>query len=188
MHGHIAGTGLGVPRCPALRVLDHQVAVERHRADLLERLQQPDFLASLVAALATGALAGLAAFMISIPGRSAAWILLPLPALAAWISTIGYGCIADWISIGPEGMQWGETARCFATVLLTSLPLGLALLIMLRHAALLRARAVAVTGGVAVAVASEAGGLPGTDDVFTKFDVLVNSIATALAGQAGGKK
>jgi zinc/manganese transport system substrate-binding protein len=37
--------------------------------------------------------------------------------------------------------------------------------------------------GVAVEIASEAGGLPGTDDVFSKFDVLVSSIAKALAGE-----
>jgi len=41
--------------------------------------------------------------------------------------------------------------------------------------------------GVAVEVATEAGGLPGTDDVFSKFDVLVNSMAAALAGKTGGK-
>ena len=37
--------------------------------------------------------------------------------------------------------------------------------------------------GVAVEIASEAGGLPGTDDVFSKFDVLVSSIAKALSGK-----
>jgi zinc/manganese transport system substrate-binding protein len=42
-------------------------------------------------------------------------------------------------------------------------------------------------GGVAVEVATEVGGLPGTDDVFSKFDVLVSSLAHALSGAAGGK-
>lgn len=41
-------------------------------------------------------------------------------------------------------------------------------------------------GGVAVEVATEAGGLPGTDDVFAKFDTLVASVGGALAGKAGG--
>ena len=40
-------------------------------------------------------------------------------------------------------------------------------------------------GGVAVEVASEAGGVPGTDDVFAKFDVMVSSLAAALAGRPG---
>src|SRR5262249_18902924 len=42
-------------------------------------------------------------------------------------------------------------------------------------------------GGVAVEIATEAGGVPGTDDVFSKFDVLVASIAKALAGKSGGQ-
>ena len=43
-------------------------------------------------------------------------------------------------------------------------------------------------GGVAVEITTEAGGLPRTDDVFSKFDVLVSSIAGALSGKAGGQK
>jgi len=42
-------------------------------------------------------------------------------------------------------------------------------------------------GGTAVEIATEAGGLPGTDDVFSKFDTLVSTIAGALAGKSGGK-
>ncbi|HEX7077976.1 MAG TPA: metal ABC transporter substrate-binding protein [Candidatus Eisenbacteria bacterium] len=42
-------------------------------------------------------------------------------------------------------------------------------------------------GGVAVEVATEAGGIPGTDDVFAKFDSMVSSLAQALSGKAGGQ-
>ena len=38
-------------------------------------------------------------------------------------------------------------------------------------------------GGTAVQVALEAGGLPGTEDVFSKFDSMVSSIAGALSGK-----
>jgi zinc/manganese transport system substrate-binding protein len=38
-------------------------------------------------------------------------------------------------------------------------------------------------GGVAVEVATEVGGLPGTDDVFSKFDKLVASLTGALSGK-----
>jgi zinc/manganese transport system substrate-binding protein len=41
--------------------------------------------------------------------------------------------------------------------------------------------------GVAVEVATEAGGLPQTDDVFAKFDTLVSSLSQALSGHAGGR-
>jgi len=43
-------------------------------------------------------------------------------------------------------------------------------------------------GGTALEVATEAGGLPGTDDVFAKFDVLVSSLAGALSGKPGGAR
>src|SRR2546422_953109 len=43
-------------------------------------------------------------------------------------------------------------------------------------------------GGVAVEITTEAGGLPGTDDVFAKFDTLVSSVAGALSGKPGGAK
>jgi zinc/manganese transport system substrate-binding protein len=42
-------------------------------------------------------------------------------------------------------------------------------------------------GGVAVDVATEVGGLPGTDDVFAKFDALVSSLTRALAATSGGR-
>jgi len=42
-------------------------------------------------------------------------------------------------------------------------------------------------GGTALEIATEAGGLPGTDDVFTKFDKLVSSVADALSGKAEAK-
>jgi len=43
-------------------------------------------------------------------------------------------------------------------------------------------------GGVAVEVATEVGGLPGTTDVFAKFDALVSSLAGALSGKSGGRQ
>jgi ABC-type Zn uptake system ZnuABC Zn-binding protein ZnuA len=43
-------------------------------------------------------------------------------------------------------------------------------------------------GGVAVEIATEAGGVPGTDDVFSKFDTLVSSVAGALSGKPGGQR
>ena len=121
------------------------------RPDLMLKLRQPVFTAGVVAALMTGVLAAMAAFIASVPGRSRWWLLLPAPALAAWISTIGYGCLTDWVSVGPEGISLGETARCFATLALTSIPLSLAMLIMLRYMAHLSPAPVAMMGSLAVA-------------------------------------
>jgi len=121
------------------------------RADLAERLHQPVFVVSITAALATGVLAAVAAFMVSLPDRSQWWLALPAPALAVWVGTIGYGCLTDWVVIGLDGVRFGETLRCFATLVLTSVPLAIALAVMLRYAALLRPGAVTLAGALAVA-------------------------------------
>ena len=121
------------------------------RADLAERLHQPVFVVSITAALATGVLAAVAAFMVSLPDRSQWWLALPAPALAVWVGTVGYGCLTDWVVIGPDGVRFGETLRCFATLVLTSVPLAIALAVMLRYAALLRPGAVTLAGALAVA-------------------------------------
>lgn len=121
------------------------------RPDLLERLQDPLFSVRIGAAAATGVLAALSAFLLSLPDRSDRWILLPLPGLALWFSTIGYGCLTDWVSLGPTGVHLGEAANCFATLVLTGTPLLLALLLMVRRSGPLRPTAVTFCGTLAVA-------------------------------------
>lgn len=121
------------------------------RPDIAERLRQPTFVIGMTAALATAVLASIASFRISLPDTSRWWVLLPTPTLALWLSTIGYGCFTDWVSIGPDGIHMGEAVQCFATLLMTSVPLTIAIVIMLRYAALLRPTEVSVTAGLAVA-------------------------------------
>jgi hypothetical protein len=67
---------------------------------------------------------------------------LPVPALLVWISTIGYGCLTAWVSVGPDGAHMGEAVRCFATLLLTSVPLLIVMAVMLRNAAIVSAPSV----------------------------------------------
>jgi hypothetical protein len=121
------------------------------RPDLALRLQQPEFVIGIAASLATGVLAAIASFLLSIPDRSRVWLLLPMPALFVWVSTIGYGCLVNWVSLQPGNMPFGDEAGCFALLVLTGVPLSLAMLIMLRHAALLAPTRVAISGGLAVA-------------------------------------
>ncbi len=121
------------------------------RSDLALKLHQPAFVISIASALATGAMAAVAVFLASIPGRSRRWLLLPAPAMLVWISTIGYGCLTGWISIGPDGLSLGETARCFATLAMVSIPLSLALLIMLRYVARLAPAPIAMVASLSVA-------------------------------------
>ena len=124
------------------------------RSDFDQRVSEPAFVIAMAASLSTGILAVVAAFMINVPDRSRGWILAPAPALVVWLSTIGYGCLTHWVEIGPDGVHAGDTARCFATLMLTSLPLALALLAMLKRGSLLRPTAAAITASLAVAAIS----------------------------------
>jgi hypothetical protein len=149
------------------------------RPDLAQRLQQPIFVVSIVASLFTGILAAIASFLVSLPDRSRAWLLLPLPALVVWISTIGYGCLTDWIDFDAGGLRMGEAARCFATLVLTSVPLSLLMFVMLRHATPLRPMPVALTGSLAVA-AITASAL----SLFHEFDATVMILMWNLGSAA----
>ena len=135
----------------ALGVLGLLCIAHGVRPDISMRLRQPVFVVSMIGALATAVLAALASFKLSLPDSSRWWLLLPTPALGAWVSTIGYGCLTDWVDMSPDGVRMGEAVRCFATLLLTSVPLSIAMLIMLRHAAMLRPTAVSTAGGLAIA-------------------------------------
>jgi hypothetical protein len=105
----------------------------------------------MVGALATAVLAAFASFKLNLPESPHWWVLLPLPGFAMWVSTIGYGCLTDWISMNPNGIQLGEAARCFATLVMTSVPLSIAMAIMLRFAAPLRPTIVSAAAGLAIA-------------------------------------
>ena len=130
----------------ALLAVSHEV-----RPDLALRLRQPEFVIGIAASLATGVLAAIASFLLSVPDRSRMWLLLPLPALVAWVSTIGYGCLVNWVSLSAAGLPLGDEAGCFALLVLTGAPLSLAMLVMLRRAAPLAPTRVGIAGGLAVA-------------------------------------
>jgi hypothetical protein len=161
------------------------------RPDLGARLGQSPFVTGIAASILTGILAAVAAFMLSLPDRSRLWLLLPAPALAVWVSTIGYGCLTDWVAVGAEGIRLDDVIDCFATLALISAPLSLAILVMLRYTALLEPARVAVMGGLAVsAIAATALSL------FHSFDATIMAlmwnlgIAALLVGLASvfGKK
>jgi len=127
------------------------------RPDLWQRLHRSDFVIGMAGTLSTGIFAAVAAFMLSLPDRSRGWLLLPAPAPLTWLSTIGYQCLTDWVRFDPNTIRLGETTGCFATLVLSSLPLSLAMLVMIRHAAPLRPIAVILTGGLAVTAMTAAG-------------------------------
>jgi hypothetical protein len=115
------------------------------------RAQDPKLVLELIGTLATGVAAVIAAFHLSLPDRSPAWALVPLPPLALWVLSSGYSCYRHWITFGPGGWAIGESANCFRFILAVSVPLGIALFLVLRRAQPLAPLPVAVVGGLGVA-------------------------------------
>jgi len=115
------------------------------------RIEDAKLRLELAGTLLTAIAAVIAAFHLSLPDRSAAWSLLPLPPLALWIGASGYSCWRHWLAYGPDGWSLGESADCFLMILGASLPLGVALTLMLRQARPLAPERVAAVGGLGIA-------------------------------------
>ncbi len=118
---------------------------------LAVKIGSGEFVLELIGTLLTGIAAVFAAFYLSLPDRSPAWALLPLPPLALWLASSGYNCYREWITIGANGWQFGETTDCFGTILGFSVPLGIALLLVLRRARPIAPVRVAALGGLGIA-------------------------------------
>jgi hypothetical protein len=108
----------------------------------------PGALASGVTAL----LAALAAFELSLPDRSSAWALLPVPAFVVWVAINGLGCVA---SLANPAVQNNVPLffTCLSIISALSIPLSIATIVMVRRARPLRPLPVAVLGGLAAAAA-----------------------------------
>ena len=93
------------------------------------------------------------------------------------------------MAIGPEVIEAGEVARCFATLFLSSLPLSFGLLLMVRYAAALRPTETIMAGALAVA-AIAAAALSLLHDLDATVMILMWNFGTAavfvsLAGACG---
>jgi hypothetical protein len=115
------------------------------------RAADPKLALELAFTLATGILAVIAAFELSMPDRSALWALLPLPTLAGWIAASGYACWRHWVTFGPDGWEIGDSVRCFRFILGASVPLSASLLLLLRRVRPLAPVRVAAVGALGVA-------------------------------------
>ena len=139
----------------AAAVVAAGVALSGFRHDLEHRLMLMHEQVSLLAALATGAAAAVAAFHLALPDRSERWALLPLPFAAFWISGLGWGCIAEFIERGWPAL--GVSFACMSFIIGFGMPLTLGMLWMTRHAARIRPGPVAALSGLAAAALASVG-------------------------------
>ncbi|MEP7316819.1 MAG: NrsF family protein [Sphingomicrobium sp.] len=108
----------------------------------------------MAAMLATGVLAVVAAFFLSIPGRSRRWIAAPVPPFAVWLLLSGLGCYNDFVR--RNGVEWelGESMHCLLFILATSAALAPFLIWRLARAKPINPLPVALLGGLGVAAVS----------------------------------
>lgn len=127
------------------------------RPDLGEAMRVPSALLEWSASLATGVLAAYATFAVSVPGRSPRWAWLPVPALVLWLVALGWGCLGDVARLGAAAWTLQLHVReCALAILATSLPLGVALLVTVRHAGVVRPASTALLAALTASALSSA--------------------------------
>jgi hypothetical protein len=113
-----------------------------------------DMWMSPLGALLTALLAAFAAFKTAIPGNSARWGLLPLPALALWVGASTAGCLRMTPINGTMPEPAEHPMLCMEFLILVSVPLCVLLTWQLMRACPLRPGLTATLGGLASAGAA----------------------------------
>ncbi len=110
-----------------------------------------------IGSILTGALAAYAAFQVSVPGRSPSWAWLPLPGALLWMTGVSLGCIDDFAKWGAGAFAYQDhSLACAMAITFTSVPLGLVMLLMVRHAGVVRPGPTALLAALSAAAVSAA--------------------------------
>ena len=114
----------------------------------------PDMWLAVLGSIATMATAAFAAFELSLPDRSRAWALLPLPAAALWVGASSLGCMRAYVLPGTHVAAISESRDCLLFIVGLSVPLSAVLIVMLRRAHSLAPALTAAMAGLASAAAA----------------------------------
>lgn len=128
------------------------------RPDLGIALSSTAGATEFAASIATGVAAAFATFQVSVPGRSPRWAWLPLPFLLAWVGGLTLGCFEEFARIGPAALAMhAEVRECGLAITLVSVPLAIGMLLMVRHAGVVRPAASALLAMLSAASLAAAG-------------------------------
>ena len=127
----------------------------------------------MLAILATGLTAVVAAFHLAVPGRSRRWLLAPLPPLALWLALSGMGCLANFARDGSIGAIHLD---CLIFILASSALLAVPLIWRLSLARPIDPLPVALLGGLGLAALSAF-----VLQFFHQFEVTLVDLATHIA-------
>jgi len=142
----------------------------------MQRIAVPRVALECVGTGLTAITAVIAAFELSVPGRSPRWALVPVPPLLLWLAASGLGCLRNGWSLYGAGGIVGDSSGCFAFILLASLPLATGLFWMLRRARPIAPLPVAALGTLGVAATAAF-----ILEFFHPFDVTVIDLALHLS-------
>jgi hypothetical protein len=117
-------------------------------------MHTPDLGLAFAGGLTTSVLAAIAAFMTSVPGRSALWAVLPLPPLCVWLGASSAGCLRLTAAPFTKAEPHMHSMVCIYFIVLVAVPLATLLMLQLRRACPLRPGLTAALGGLASAGAA----------------------------------
>jgi hypothetical protein len=140
--GIVAGIGLVLAYFADMPAIAHRLQAD------------PDMWLAVFGSSLTAILGAIAAFELSVPDRKPTWALLPVPGLLLWIGATGIGCLRTAIIPGVPTASLIEARNCFIVIICLSVPLSIALVLMVRRAFSLRPNLTAITCGIAVAAAA----------------------------------
>ncbi|MEO8001463.1 MAG: DUF1109 domain-containing protein [Arenimonas sp.] len=110
------------------------------------------------ASILTGLLAAFAVFQISVPGRSSAWTWLSAPFALLWFSSLCLGCMQDFGTNGMDAFAFEAGSwECARAITAMSLPLGFIMLMLVRHAGVIRPALTAYLAALSTAALASAG-------------------------------
>jgi hypothetical protein len=122
---------------------------------MLQRFEgTPDLAWAGAGAVITAISAAWAAFVLSVPGRNAAWAWIPLPGALLWIGASGLGCLRHVLAPGTRISSMHQSVDCLTFIIGFSVPLSVLMVFLLRRAYPLRPVLTAVMVGLASAAAS----------------------------------
>ena len=127
------------------------------RADLAAKLTDARFVIEAATALATGIVAAIAAFATVVPASNRTTLSLVVLPLAAWVGSLGVGCIQDWITLGSAGRLWQVDWSCFPAILVAGAAPTIAMAVMLRRGAPLTPALSMALGGLAAGALADFG-------------------------------
>ena len=116
--------------------------------------EAPDLRWAMFGGVVTAWCAAVAAFEMSVPGRSRFWALLPVPGALLWLGASGVGCLRNWVVPGVLPATLHDAMTCITFITLVSVPLSALLVWMLLRACPLWPAGITAMGGLAAAAAA----------------------------------